>query len=538
MIRIDLNQGYLNYVLGHIPTFWKDKHLLDDNIDFVEKFKEIFINIDTFEYDFVKSQPFDIAKSRIENKGEVIILIMLQDWRPGHYLEIAGEGIINWKAGDYYFFASSIPYAESNVGDDIKYTLKLYATLQPLTSHYHQNNKLYEYNIHERPWIIDNHLIKRLKESIHHNFDNPCMIYLGNENIKQLETLKYSEQTVKHINEKGLDIYLYEPMCAYQKNQKVYYEGGTKHTEWFYSEFNRVSYDDLRADELDSIVAFAENNNANDIRVHVNEFNVEKYFPYYKDKFKLITDDICLRGGWFKKILDPNFLNNKLTTKFLSLNYRYTFHRNLIAAFLVNLDSKISWNFKCDYEHMSHGAFFNLEKPIWNIYRDHIKNGVETLNEKSPFLLDFNFRESSVIDHNYFKNPFPQHRVINKIDLFAIEEHYKHIFCDVICETRFAQPMATYSEKIHQAISYFKPFIVVGPPHSLSYLKSNGFKTFNEFWDESYDTVENHEKRLIKIFDLITEINKLSIEQCNELYQRMMPVLRFNQKLLKTKLRP
>jgi hypothetical protein len=540
MIRIDLNQGYLNYVFGHLTPFWTIEQLQKNDIEFVEKFKEIFINIEHYDFKIEKLSAVEIVPAKSENIHDVTILVMLQDWKPGHYIEIDKEGIINWNAGDYYIFRSDLPYAESNIGDslDIKYTLKMHVKLKPLNSLYHQNNKLYEYNIHDRPWIIDNHLIKRLKESIHHNYGNPCMIYLGNENIHQLESLIYSQASLNDINEKGLDIYLYEPMCAYQVNQEIYQEGGTKHTEWFYSEFNKVNYDNLRSDELDSILKFVANNKAIDVRVHVNEYDVEKYFPYYKDKLKLITDDICLKGGWFKKIIDPNYLDYKHTIKFLSLNYRYTFHRNLVVSFLCNLDSKISWNFKCEYEHMSYGPYFNLNKPIWDRYRDSIKKGVDTINEKSPFLLDFTFTESSQIEHNYFKNPFPQHRVIHKIDLFAIEEHYKNIFCEIICETRFAQPMATYSEKIHQAISYYKPFIVVGPPHTLKYLKSQGFQTFNEFWDESYDNIENHEKRLVKIFDLITEIDSMTITQCNELYERMMPILSYNQKLLKTKIRP
>lgn len=543
MIRLDLHQSYFKkYISGHVNPFWSiDQYTSESLGDFVVKFPEYFVNIENITYTVYKSKAIDIVQHHTEQPNLVIILVMLEDWKPGHYLEIDGEGIVNWNAGDYFAFNSYVPYATSNIGrvEDIKYILKMTATLKPLTSHYHQNNKLYEYNIHDRPWIIDNHLIQRLKDSINNNNGYPYMIYLGNETIHQLENLKYDYSTVRDINEKGLDIYLYEPLCIYHKNQTVYQEGGTKHTEWFYSEFKHdINYKDLRADELDSIIKFAENNDIKDIRVHTNEYNVEKYLPYYKNKVKLLTDDICLKAGWFKKILDPDFLEHKLTKKFFSLNYRYTFHRNLIAAFLTNFDTKLSWNFKCDYENMSHGPWFKLTNPVWNKHRDYIKKGVDYINEKSPFVLDFNFTESSNIDHNYFKNPFPQHRVISKIDLYAIEEHYKDIFCEVICETRYAQPAATYSEKIHQSISYFKPFILVGAPHTLEYLRKNGFKTFNEFWDESYDSIEDHEKRMVKIFDLIQEIDKMNMHDCNELYKRMLPILKHNQKLLKLKLRP
>jgi hypothetical protein len=52
-------------------------------------------------------------------------LIMLEDWRPGHYLEINKTGIINWKAGDYFFWESNVPHGASNIGTDPRYTLQI-----------------------------------------------------------------------------------------------------------------------------------------------------------------------------------------------------------------------------------------------------------------------------------------------------------------------------------------------------------------------------------------------------------------------------
>lgn len=83
---------------------------------------------------------------------------------------------------------------------------------------------------------------------------------------------------------------------------------------------------------------------------------------------------------------------------------------------------------------------------------------------------------------------------------------------------------------------YKKPFIMVGPPHTLKYMKEHGFKTFDEFWDESYDTCIDHEKRIFSIFALIEKLNAMSFEELAVMYTNMERVLEHNRTLLLKKL--
>jgi len=55
-----------------------------------------------------------------------------------------------------------------------------------------------------------------------------------------------------------------------------------------------------------------------------------------------------------------------------------------------------------------------------------------------------------------------------------------------------------------------------------------GFHTFGNWWDESYDRETDHMRRLICILDLIQEIDSYSIEQLNNMYSEMIPVLQHN----------
>jgi N-glycosylase/DNA lyase len=67
----------------------------------------------------------------------------------------------------------------------------------------------------------------------------------------------------------------------------------------------------------------------------------------------------------------------------------------------------------------------------------------------------------------------------------------------------------------------------------LEYLKTYGFKTFDKFWDESYDSEENHEYRLIKILKVIDYIDNLSITSLRRLYDSLRPILEHNFEILK-----
>jgi hypothetical protein len=111
-----------------------------------------------------------------------------------------------------------------------------------------------------------------------------------------------------------------------------------------------------------------------------------------------------------------------------------------------------------------------------------------------------------------------------------LQNFYQEIFVDVITETRFAQPTANFSEKVFQAMQYFRPFILVAPPFTLEYVRSLGFKTFSDFWDESYDTETNHGQRLIKIFKLIDTIEQMGFEDIKQMYQDMLPIIEHNRK--------
>jgi hypothetical protein len=83
---------------------------------------------------------------------------------------------------------------------------------------------------------------------------------------------------------------------------------------------------------------------------------------------------------------------------------------------------------------------------------------------------------------------------------------YQETNIEVVLETLFDDDRLHLTEKSLRPVACAQPFIVVATHGSLEYLRSYGFKTFADVWDESYDTIEDPKERLVKIVDLMRSI--------------------------------
>ncbi len=52
-------------------------------------------------------------------------LLLLEDWKPGHYLEVEGRAYVNWRAGDTVEWVYSTPHMAANIGLEDRYTLQI-----------------------------------------------------------------------------------------------------------------------------------------------------------------------------------------------------------------------------------------------------------------------------------------------------------------------------------------------------------------------------------------------------------------------------
>jgi len=110
-------------------------------------------------------------------------------------------------------------------------------------------------------------------------------------------------------------------------------------------------------------------------------------------------------------------------------------------------------------------------------------------------------------------------------------------FCHLVTETQYYNHLPYYgetifvTEKVDKAFKYANPFIVLSAPNYIKALKELGFKTFSQWWDESYDEEEKHDVRMDKIYKLVEDISSWSISKVQKVYREMIPILIHNQNL-------
>ena len=223
-------------------------------------------------------------------------------------------------------------------------------------------------------------------------------------------------------------------------------------------------------------------------------------------------------------ISDISHINLNKSHKGLFLNRRLRYHRLLSLALLqengtldklmYSLDMELNFydNFKETLLHKSDTmppvVIKNKET------QDKLLKGYDGLLKISKKTLDF---ENLSEVHGYG---------------METKELYENTFFSVVSETEFNVFVQSFTEKLIKPMMHFHPFFVIGSPYTLKSLKKYGFKTFDKWWDESYDEIENDEDRLISVLDEITRISNLSNDNLRKIIIEMEDVLIHNNQIL------
>ena len=216
--------------------------------------------------------------------------------------------------------------------------------------------------------------------------------------------------------------------------------------------------------------------------------------------------------GYKSEDITPEELDIFRNKKFLSFN-RTVDKDNRMSLFHTYLENDFS---------DSYFSFLNFCASDGSVpfFTKSKKLSIGEYKSKLPIELD---TKNSGVDLQSFKtsNTF-------KKDLFL------NSCINIVTETSFQCNGLFLSEKIIKPIICYQPFIVVGPQNYLKELRSLGYKTFSDFWDESYDEIENGEDRYFAIEKLILEFNSKSIDELNEIYQKTKNICIYNREVFNT----
>ena len=92
---------------------------------------------------------------------------------------------------------------------------------------------------------------------------------------------------------------------------------------------------------------------------------------------------------------------------------------------------------------------------------------------------------------------------------------------------------AFLTEKTLKPIKHGQAFIILGTENSLSLLKDQGYKTFDRWIDESYDTIRDVRFRWYAVFEETRKIALKSLEQLHLDYLEQLPIIHHNQEHFK-----
>lgn len=108
-------------------------------------------------------------------------------------------------------------------------------------------------------------------------------------------------------------------------------------------------------------------------------------------------------------------------------------------------------------------------------------------------------------------------------------------FLHVVTETCFWDERTHLTEKIFKPIVAKQPFVLLGCKGNLAYLKSYGFKTFDSWWDESYDKLSDPIERIQAVVKIIKDICNTPNDDLEGMLQGMNHILEHNYNLFYSK---
>ena len=91
---------------------------------------------------------------------------------------------------------------------------------------------------------------------------------------------------------------------------------------------------------------------------------------------------------------------------------------------------------------------------------------------------------------------------------------YDSTYFSIVSETTtYSKYSLHVTEKTFKPISFYHPFVVFGQTGTLAYLHELGFETFENLFDESYDTVEDQPTRLAQIVDNVQNFKEQAYDK-------------------------
>lgn len=237
--------------------------------------------------------------------------------------------------------------------------------------------------------------------------------------------------------------------------------------------------------------------------------------------FHIFAAHDWFRGNQFNPAIVP-VSQRVITKRFVTLNritsgariYRTVLIAKLAAADLLD-QGHISWSRMCPAGSVDALVSLEASAQCYGIADSTVYECNAALTGATTMQADFGL-ESEIPSLGFF---------------VGTPEIHNTSFVNVVTETCFWESKNHLTEKIFKPIVLQQPFLLVGCAHNLAYLRSYGFKTFDQWWDESYDSIKDPIQRLNAVVDIIADICKKSDTEIQSMLMAMEETLEYNRAL-------
>jgi hypothetical protein len=233
-------------------------------------------------------------------------------------------------------------------------------------------------------------------------------------------------------------------------------------------------------------------------------FNKVFGFPYfYFEYYHILNKRHTIFP--FEKINLDNIFNK--TKNFLTLNSKIRLHRMVLLSELHRRD-------------LIKNSYVSFVGSLFQHTDTTFEYMIEELNKIFSIRHDI---DSNIKDHliNYAKNwkPLVLDDSVETLDNNKIVPYlYENSYFSIVTETGLGGYFRI-TEKTFKPIANYHPFIILGCHGTLKYLKSQGYETYPELFDESYDDEEDQIKRTFMVIDQVEQFSKLQKVEKDRLYK-------------------
>lgn len=222
--------------------------------------------------------------------------------------------------------------------------------------------------------------------------------------------------------------------------------------------------------------------------------------------------------------LQLNTVIHKKNKKIVSFNGVPRAHRIFFTLLLMerNLLDSSYYSFGLNYENLSvdqaknyitnYVLFPSMMERIQQLFNEYYISFPMTLTRPHNTCgHDMYVEDSAIFDDSYFL-------IIQETTYSELEANIEICYKESIFIT----------EKTFRGFAYSIPFLILNRPYTLQALRDYGYKTFSPHVDETYDTIEDDQERMLAILREVERLCGLSDDEWRIIQTELMPIFKYN----------